>query len=219
MSDRPRTARSLLLAYVTSVLAFTLVHDPVVLAAAFGAAVALAGRDRWPLLRRAFLSILAFNLSVSLGYVLVAMSGERFSADYLLVVNLRALLLVYLGLWFVSRAHLLEAVAFSPTLRLLLTLAVGQVQVFRRLLADFRLGFISRNAASPAYLHRARSAAAQSQALLEKSLMMAQESAEAMRSRGAWIDAQTSGPAPTPANAPHWRPVRQALSGGSMRRR
>jgi len=201
--------RGLLLVYALAVLGLTLVHDTLPLAAGFALALVLSGRNRWRLLRRALLAIVAFNLTVSLGYALMATLGGTFSADYLLVVNLRALLLVYLGFWFVSRVNLLEAVAFCSTLRLLLTLAAGQVQVFRRLLADFRLGFVSRNAARPAYLDRMRAAAAQSQTLLEKSLVMAQDSAQAMRSRGAFLDAGTPAAAPVQPVAPQWRPVRQ----------
>ena len=134
------------------------------------------------------LAILTFNLTVSLGYAMAAAWQGYFSAHYLLLVNLRVLLLAYLGFWFVSRVNLIEACRFSPTLGFVVTLAAGQIEAFSRALRDFRLAFVSRNAAAPALSARARHAAAQAGHLLDKSVCMAAETALAMRSRGAFDD-------------------------------
>lgn len=183
-TTHPAHAGRWLAAYLAAVVAVTFVHSPAVLAALLAAALAAAGRERWRLLRRALLAVLAFNLAVSLGYVAVALWRGDFAADYLLLANLRVLLLVFLGFWFVARVNVLAAFAFSPTLSLLATLAAVQAQHFARVARDFRLAFASRNPGPASLADRARHASAQAATLLDKSVAGASETALAMRSRG-----------------------------------
>jgi cobalt/nickel transport system permease protein len=151
-------------------------------------ALAAAGTRRWKLLRRALLAIVSFNLTVSVGYAAIALWQGNFSTDYLLLVNLRVLLLVFLGFWFISAVDLLAAMAGWPLATLLATLAIGQIKTFERILRDFRLAFESRNLARPRLVDRSRQAAAQTQTLLDKSISASTEVALAMRSRGAFDD-------------------------------
>ncbi|MFA7388422.1 MAG: hypothetical protein WCZ87_12290, partial [Thiohalobacteraceae bacterium] len=65
---------------------------------------------------------------------------------------------------------------------------IGQIKTFERVLRDFRLAFESRNPAQPRLIDKARSAAAQTQTLLDKSIASANEAALAMRTRGAFDD-------------------------------
>lgn len=132
--------------------------------------------------------MLAFNLTVSLGYGLIATWRGEFQAGYLVLVNLRVVLLVVLGLWTASSINLARALGFSPTLAFLATLAAGQVQGFRRLAEDFRLAFRSRNPTPPGLVDRARLAASQGQHLLDRAVHAATETGQAMRSRGCFDD-------------------------------
>lgn len=181
--------RAWLIAYLAAVVAATFVHAPVVLAAALALAVAAAGRDRWKLLRRTLLAILAFNLTVSLGYLAVSLWRGDFNSGYLLLVNLRVLLLVFLGIWFAARVDLIAALGgVSPSLTFVATLTLGQLRAFERIVKDFALAFASRNPAPPRLVDRAHHAAAQGIALMDKTMAAATESALAMRSRGAFDD-------------------------------
>lgn len=181
-------ARRWLFAYLAAVVAVTFIHAPAVLAALLALALAGAGTARWRLLRRAVLAVLAFNLAVSAGYAAVALWQGAFSAHYLLLMNLRVLLLVFLGFWFVDRVEVLAALHGWPLAILLATLALGQIRAFERILRDFRHAFESRNLARPRLAARTRHAAAQAQTLLDKSLAASAETAMAMRSRGAFDD-------------------------------
>lgn len=178
--------RAWLAAYLAGVIAATFVHEPVILGAALALAVAAAGRDRWTLLRRTLLAVLAFNLTVSLGYAAIALWRDDFSPDYLLLVNLRVLLMVFLGVWFAARVDLIAALDASPTLAFVATLTLGQLRTFERIVQDFALAFASRNPAPPRLIDRAHHAAAQGIALMDKTQAAASESAMAMRSRGAF---------------------------------
>lgn len=173
-----------LLAYLASVVAVTLVHDACVLAAGLALALLASGAARWRLLWRTLRAVLLVNLGVSLSYALLAWWQQRLQPEVLVLLNLRVLLLVYLGFWCVARVNLLQALAFSPTLSLLATLAAGQVAAFTRVLQDFRLAFISRTPGPARLDDRLRHTAAQAAHLLDRSVAQAAESAMAMRSRG-----------------------------------
>lgn len=180
------TPRHALYLYLAVLPAPTFVHDPRWLAAGLALALLLAGAERWQILRRSLLAILAFNLSVSLGVVLVGLWRGRIDGDWLLLANLRVLLMVFLGFWFVARVKLLAALAGWPTATLVATLALGQIRSYERLLRDFRLAFDSRNIARPGLLARRRHAGAQAITLLDKAQAQSTEVALAMRSRGAF---------------------------------
>lgn len=174
--------------YLALVVCITFIHVPLVLAALLIGAVLLSGDRRWHLLRRTLRAIIAFNLTISLGYAALSLWQGGFVMEYLLLVNLRVLLLVYLGFWFVASVDLLAALAGWPLLTLIATLAIGQIKTFERILRDFGLAFTSRNLVRPRLIDRTRNAAAQTQTLLDKAHAAASETALAMRSRGAFDD-------------------------------
>lgn len=175
-----------LAAYASAVVAITFIHQPAALAALLVVSLAGAGTLRWRLLKRALLAMLAFNLTVSAGVVAIGLWRGSIDTSYLLLANLRVLLLVYLGFWLTARLDLLAALAPWPTLRLIATLALGQIRSLERIVADFRLAFESRNTDRPRLGARARLAAAQGITLMDKSVASATESALAMKSRGAF---------------------------------
>lgn len=186
------TAPRWLGAYLLAVAALGAVHHSGGLAAALAAAVLAAGPARWRLLARALRAVLVFALG--LGLALAALSvwpaagSGSLAPQALLQLNLRLLLLVYLGFWFVSRVDLRQALAPWPTLAMVATLAAGQAGVFKRTLHDFRLAFRSRNPVPAGWLDQGRHAAAQASCLLDQADAAARECALAMRSRGAFDD-------------------------------
>lgn len=180
-----------LLAYLAAVLGVGLVHDTRLLSAALALALCCAGPQRWRLLRRCMLAVLAFNLAVGGGLVLQALlQGKPLAplADPLLRMNLRVLLLVLLGFWFVARVNVLQALAFAPTLQFLATLAAGQAQVFGRMVREHGLAFRSRTAGPGGLRARAHHGAATAGHLLDKAVAGAQMSAMAVRARGGFDD-------------------------------
>jgi cobalt/nickel transport system permease protein len=96
--------------------------------------------------------------------------------------------MVFLGVWFAARVDIIAVAGISPVLAFIATLILGQLRAFRRIVHDFNLAFASRNPAPPHLADRARHAAAQGIALVDKAMTAAAESALAMRSRGAFDD-------------------------------
>jgi cobalt/nickel transport system permease protein len=181
-------SRAWLFLYLAAVVAITFVHHAPSLALLLLAAIAFSGKRRWQIARRTLLAMLAFNLTVSLGYATISLWQGNFHSGYLLLINLRVFLLLYMGFWFVATVDLLSALSGMPLLRLVATLAIGQIKTFERVLNDFGLAFRSRNLARPHLLDKAHHAASQAQSLLDKSVASANETALAMRSRGAFDD-------------------------------
>lgn len=182
------SARLWLFLYLAAVVAITFIHHAGLLAVLLFAALLFAGAGRWRYARRTLFAMLAFNLTVSLGYAVLALWRGDFQPGYLLLVNLRVFLLLYLGFWFVASVNLLAALSGWPVLRLLATLAISQIRTFERVLGDFDFAFRSRNLRHPRMLDKAHHAASKAQCLLDKSVAAANETALAMRSRGAFDD-------------------------------
>jgi len=172
--------------YLAVLPAPTFVHDPRLLAIGLLVALTLAGPMRWRILKRSLLAILFFNLSVSLGVLLVGLWQGRVDTDWLLLANLRVLLMVYLGFWFIAQTNLLAALQGWPTATLVATLALGHIRTFERIIRDLRLAFVSRNIVRPRLADRRRNATAQAIALLDKAQAQSTEVALAMRSRGSF---------------------------------
>lgn len=180
-----------LLAYLAAVTGAGLVHDVRILGAALVLALLLAGRLRWRLLRRCVWAVLAFNLAVSAGVLLQAVwQGQPLSApaETLLRMNLRVLLLVLLGFWFVARVDVLRALAFAPALQFVATLAAGQALAFARLVREHGLAFRSRTAGAGGLQARSRHAAVTAGHLLDQAVAVAERSAMAVRARGGFDD-------------------------------
>ncbi|OYY92523.1 MAG: hypothetical protein B7Y41_15680 [Hydrogenophilales bacterium 28-61-23] len=180
--------RAALLLYLIAVLAATLIHDPVWLAAGLGLALLASGRAAAGILRRALLAVLAFNLAISLSYAVMAWLQDFSPWQTLIRLNLRVLLLTVLSFLFIARANLFRALDFSQGLTYVLGLAYSQALIFRRAHEDFRLALDSRSLRRPRLIDRYRASAAATAWFIEKSLHAATQSAQALRSRGFFND-------------------------------
>lgn len=174
--------------YIAAILAATLIHDPFWLAAGLLAVLLIAGRQAGRLLRRAVLTVLAFNTLISLSYLGMAWWQDFSPWLTLLRLNLRVLLLTCLTFLFIARTNLFQALSFSKNLTYVLGLAYSQSLIFRRAHDDFRLALASRSLRRPGLLDRYRASAAAVSWFIEKSLHAATQSAQALRSRGFFHD-------------------------------
>ena len=180
--------RAYLLIYLTAIVTATLIHDPLWLAAGLALVLLIAGREAGSLLRRAVLTVLAFNTVISLSFIGMAWLQDISPWHTLLRLNLRVILLTSLTFLFISRANLFQALSFSKSLTYVLGLAYSQSLTFRRAHDDFRLALASRSLKRPGLIDRYRASAAAISWFIEKSLHAATQSSQALRSRGFFHD-------------------------------
>lgn len=181
-------ARFALLAYLAAIVLATTVHEIGLLALGLALVLALAGRGWLRVLRRACIAILFFNLVITLSYGVIAGLQGSFSLEFVVLVNLRVLLLTCLTFLFVSRVNPFEALAFSRSLTYLFTLAYSQSMAFKQAAEDFRLAFKSRRIGEVKLRDRYRHSARMGVHFLDKSLHRATEITQVMRSRGFFDD-------------------------------
>jgi cobalt/nickel transport system permease protein len=121
---------------------------------------------------------------VSASWAAVSLLRGELEAESLARMNLRVLALTSLTFLVTARIDPFRALSFSPSLLFLLTLAYGQIAVFRRMIEDFRLALRSRSPARPKSADLYRHAGAAGAFFLEKALHDSTEITLAMRSRG-----------------------------------
>lgn len=181
-------SRIALLLYVAAVVLATAIHEPLLLAAALGIVLFVAGRQWARILRRAGLAVFAFNAVVTVSYAVVAGLQGTVSFHYLALVNLRVVFLTCLTFLFAARVNPFEALAFSRHLTYLCTLACSQAMTLAEVMTNFRLALRSRTIAPVALRDRYRHSASVGALLLEKSLHSSAEISCGLRSRGFFDD-------------------------------
>jgi cobalt/nickel transport system permease protein len=153
-----------------------------------GVVVLLAGASALRIARKAAMAVLIFNSIVTVSYTAFSLLQGNFSLHYVALVNLRVFSLTYLTFLLGERVNLFRALAFSPTLMYLATLAYSQVVLFRRLFEEFRLASRSRTIDRPRLTDMYRQGGATASYFLTKSMADAASITQAMKSRGFFND-------------------------------
>jgi len=104
-----------------------------------------AGGQFLTISRKTILSILFFNLIISLSYAISSIiKGEKW-VGYVLLINLRVFDATFFTFYFTKKINLFKALEFSRTLSFLLIIAYGQIINYKRIVQNFRQAFKSRN--------------------------------------------------------------------------
>jgi cobalt/nickel transport system permease protein len=180
--------RILLILYISLVVTATFIHDPLILALMLAAVYITAYGSIIAIAKRAALSIFAFNSIITLSYIAVTLLQGRFSAQYILLINLRVFLITSLTFLCCERINFFKALAFSRSLTFVMTLSYSQIMIFRRLLGDFRAALQSRSLRTPSLRDLYRHSAMLGSYFLQKALAQAYEVSDAMKSRGFFND-------------------------------
>lgn len=179
---------ALFVLYAAAVVAATLVHDVAILLSMLAAASILAGRDWVRVASRAFRAILVFNALVTVSYTIVSLVRGDFSPGYLVLVNVRVFFLTLLTALAARRINFMRVFSFSRSLTYVITLAVGQIVTFRRLLDDMRMAMTSRSVGRAGLRDMYRYAAASASFFFLRAINDASEITDGMKSRGFFDD-------------------------------
>lgn len=180
--------RLALWAWLVAVVAVTLLHEPAVLAGALALALLASGHGRGRLLWRATRMVLPVLLILSAGYLVLAWWQGQPAAAYLLLLNLRVVLLALLTAWAVRDIDLDRALSPYPAARRWFAIVRSQVTAFRRLATEYRAAVQSRSTLPPTLGQRYRAGAALGLAALDKAMYNSEALTQGMRSRGALDD-------------------------------
>lgn len=177
-----------LVLYASTVLLATMVHRIDVLATLLALALALSGRRVLSTAWKSLRTIVVFNLVVTISYVAVALLAGSQWWRVVILINLRVFLLAVLTTLLVRRVNLLRAFSFSRSLVYVMSVAIGQVSMFRRTIDDFRLAFRSRVLGRATVKDRYRHAAATASFLVARAVQETTEVTLAMKARGFFDD-------------------------------
>jgi cobalt/nickel transport system permease protein len=101
-------------------------------------------KNAWKLSKRVIKSIFFFNLSVSIGYILLSLFKNIDPWNYILYINLKVFTLTLFVFWFFSKVSIVEFFAFSREMSYLITITLSQIYSYRKTFEDFRMAFKAR---------------------------------------------------------------------------
>jgi cobalt/nickel transport system permease protein len=111
---------------------------------AFAIVELVAFKDAWKLSKRVVKSIFFFNLSVSIGYILLGIFKHISPWHYVIYINLKVFTLTLFVFWFFSKVSIIEFFSFSREMSYLLTITLSQIYSYKKTFEDFRAAFRAR---------------------------------------------------------------------------
>lgn len=182
------THRAWLCAWLIAVVGVTLVHQPAWLGAGLAVVLLASGHGRGALALRAGRAVLPILLVISIGYLVMGWLTAVLDWRFLLLLNLRVLLLALLTAWMVRDVNLDRALQGFPGAQRWLSIVRGQEAVLRRLATEYCAAVRSRSTVPPTLRQRYRAGAALALAALDKAVYNSEALTQGMRSRGAFDD-------------------------------
>ncbi|GAB6072940.1 hypothetical protein JCM14244_13170 [Venenivibrio stagnispumantis] len=141
-------------------------------------------KDFFKILKKSLISILLFNIIVSISYIFI----NGFDTKYLMLINLRVLDLTFLTFFILKKINLFNVFSFSKNFSYLLVLSYSQILSFENFLKDFRYAFISRVVKKPSKIDIYNYLSSIILFFLNKSYNNSKEISQAMKSRGFFND-------------------------------
>lgn len=184
---RKKTDTVYLFLYVCAMVAISWLTDWVMIAVIFVAAISIFYRDSVQTLKKSLMLVGPFLLVTGIATFFYSrlILGVFGNWEIIAGLSLRAMLLAFVTFIFIKRVNLIEAVAFSKNLSIILAIAMAQILLYRRLAADFQMALRSRSARKPTTLGALQGASVITGSCLMLSIQHGHEVADALKSRGA----------------------------------
>lgn len=179
--------RLLLLLYIVSVAAVSAMHDWRLLATVFAFLILLCGRDAVAVLGRSVAAAAIFSGFISLSYIIASIAYDRSWVEYVAMLNLRVLDMTMMAFLLIRRVNLFDALSFSRSLSLILTLSVSRIESYKKLYDSFVSALKARSMKPIGRKGFYDAIASIASLFLSKSVSDSRESFEAMRARGFYV--------------------------------
>ncbi len=134
-----------LLAYLIALFLIIAIKNIYALAGIIVLLALISGKNFLPIAGKVLVSILLFNLIISLSYLIARLSEGKPWLDYILLINLRVFAATYFTFLFVSKINFFKALEFSPSLSFIFIIAYSQIINYKRIYENFKQAFKSRN--------------------------------------------------------------------------
>lgn len=175
-------------AYAVAVVSATLVHHTAVLISMLAAASLIAGREWKRTALKALRAIVVFNALVTVSYTALSLLRGGFSFEYLVLINVRVFLLTFLTALAARRINFLSVFSCSRALSYVITLALGQIVTFQRMLEDMKLAMASRTVRRVGLRDMYRHASSSASFFFLRAMNDTSEITDGMKSRGFFDD-------------------------------
>ena len=104
----------------------------------------LSYKKIFKLLKKSLKSILMFNLTISLGFILISVLKEQPWLNFIMLFNLRVFDLSFMTILFAQSVNLPSLLSFSYTLSFLFTVSLSQIISYQKSYENFVLSLKSR---------------------------------------------------------------------------
>lgn len=144
----------------------------------------ISGKNMFKIIKKSFLLVAFFSLSISISYCsLLLWQGKPF-LDYFLTVNLRAICITMLTMVFISRVNVFDEFSFSKDLTFLLVMSVSKIVTLQKIYAEYSMALASRTIKKPARAEIYGFLGSAVYGFLDRSMRESKENHQAMKSRG-----------------------------------
>jgi cobalt/nickel transport system permease protein len=170
--------------YIVIIFTISSMTDYLILTGIFIIAMIVFYRDAVSMLKKTVLLIAPFSIVLTVATLIYGIINNIAQLDLIISFNIRSLLITFLTFNFIRRVNLFEAFGFSKLFITIISIAMGQISTYRRLINDFYLGLKSRMLKKPSLTKTLRASSGITGSLLNLSLHHSREVADALKSRG-----------------------------------
>ncbi|SFP18943.1 hypothetical protein [Hydrogenimonas thermophila] len=176
----------ILLFYLLALVLFTSIHEPMLLLLGLSILFLVSGKSFFYLFKKTVKSLFITLIVVSLSYITMGLF-KKIDPNFLILLNLRVVLLTFMTFLMLERVNLFKALSFSKQLSALVAIAFSQMTIFRRTFSEFKMGYASRTV-KPTFSTWLISLKAALLYFLNKTLHTSKEITNGMKSRGFFND-------------------------------
>jgi len=129
-------------------------------------------------------SFLVFNVTISIGFIVMALLKNQPWFDFVLLFNFRVFDLTFMTILFSKSVNVASVLSFSSTLSFLFTMALSQIISYQRSYENFLLSLKSRMAKKMSERHKKEFITSVFGYFFKKALYDSEEKSLALKARG-----------------------------------
>jgi len=130
--------------FIATLLALLWLRDIRVMFVAVVLLWIISYKDIVKLNKKVIKSIFLFNMSITVGYIVLSFFKDVPLVSFIVYINLKVYLLTYFVFWFFAKVDVVDFFSFSKDLSYLLSISLSQIISYKKTYEDFRLAYKAR---------------------------------------------------------------------------